>query len=261
MAKKEKIDLKTPDVFHTTSDKVFHWIERHAQTVGLVVAAAVVLSLGWIGYGFIDARRESAAAEALFGPETALKKVETRVHDERAKQMTGVDAPGDRKKKPEPARAPDFQTDFAPVVEALEVQIKANANTRAGLVAAMSLSHVLIEEKQYARALAALDLVTYRPRSADIMSGFWYMHRGLALLETQKYAEAIQAYRAVLDTKSLDALHPEAMLKLGVAQDLAGDAAAARQTFEKLSREYPGTEASAAAGQSLRVLELQGKKG
>ena len=260
MSKKDKIDLKTPDAFHTTSDKLFHWIERHAQTVGLIVAGVIVLSLGWVGYGYFDSRRESAAAEALFAPETALRKIEAKAHDERAKELTGVAALGD-KKKAAPARATDFQTEFAPAVEKLEAQIKAYAGTRAGLVSAMSLSHVLVEEKQYARALAALDLVSYRPRSSDILSGFWNMHRGLALMENQKYAEAAEAYRAVLSTKALDALHPEAMFKLGVALELAGDVNAAREHYEKVGREFPGTEASASAGQSLRLLELQGKKG
>ena len=78
MAKKDKIDLKTPDAFHTTSDKIFVWIEEHAQTVILTVAGGVVLSLIYIGFNFVGQRREARAAEAIYQPEDALKKSRDR---------------------------------------------------------------------------------------------------------------------------------------------------------------------------------------
>ena len=259
MAKKDKLDLKTPDVFHTTSDKIFIWIEEHARTVISVVAAGVVLSLVIIGVNYFAQRREAKAAEAIYQPEDALKKIETRVREERQGETTRVKSAEDKKK---PVAKPlGFAAEFGPAVDALEARLKEFPGTRVALVSALNLSYFLMQEKQPARAMAVLDLVTYRPGSSDLLGGFWHMHRGLALIEAKKFKEATEAYQAVLAQKALVAFHPEALLKLGLTKDLEGDVNGARDAYQKVGREYPGTEASGSAQNFLRLLGLKAQKG
>ena len=263
MAKKiDKIDLKTPDAFHTTSDKIFVWIEEHAKTVVSVVGVIVALSLIYIAVNFVSQRREARAAETIYQAEGALKKAEASVREAREKENTRVPGPGDKKKAPvAPAAPKTFEQNFGTLVSNVEAKISEIKTTRVGLVAAMNLAYFLIQEKQAARALTVLDLPTARPRSSDVLAGFYAMHRGLALLETSKFKEAAEQYQGVLAEKSLDALHPEALLKLGVARELAGDVDAARESYEKVGRDFPGTEASTSAQNFLRALALKAKKG
>lgn len=244
--------LKQPDAFVSTSERVFQWLQKHGQLLGLAVGAAAVLAVGWTVYGYWQASAEAKAAEALYAPEADLKKAETKVRDERAKAMQ------DKKGKERPV---DFAADYAPAVEKVKAAIKANGGTKAALVSAMNLSYFLLQQKQYPQALEVLSLTTYTPGSGDIIGGFWLMHQGLVNMENQKYDEAAKAYQSVLDSKALAAFHPEAMLKLGVAYELKGDAAKAKQTYEKIGRDFPNSEASGSAQQYMRLLELKPQQG
>jgi TolA-binding protein len=51
------------------------------------------------------------------------------------------------------------------------------------------------------------------------------------------------------------------MLKLGMSYEMKGEAEKARQTYEKLGREFPDSEASSSALQYLRLLDLKTQKG
>src|SRR5579872_2339760 len=89
--------LKNPDVFISTSDKVFNFIEHHLMSFLAVVLVAAVGSVAWVTVGWLDSRKEQKAAEALYGPEAELKKAEAKVKDERAKRMQ--DLVGGKKKE------------------------------------------------------------------------------------------------------------------------------------------------------------------
>jgi TolA-binding protein len=262
-AKIDKKTLKRPDAFFLTSDKIAAWVEQHAQTVAMGVALIALVGLGWVGYGFLRSHAENQAAEALYGPEAELKKAETAVREERAKKMqelAGLSAKDKKQAKPETLRPVDFAKDYGPFVKKIEATIKDHANTKTALVSALNLSYFLLQQKQYEEALNALNTATYEPSHSDILGGFWLMHRGLVLMENKKYDDAGKAYQAVLDSRALNAFHPEALLKLGVAFELKGEADKARQTYEKLGREFPDSEASSSARQYLRLLELKSQR-
>lgn len=247
-------ELKAPDAFVLTSEKVFTWIEHNARWIGIVIGVVVVLSLGWIGYGFWESSRELKAAEAIYKAEAELKTVEAKISEERSKLAEGQD-----KKKaatPDQLRPTDYVKDFAPSVAKIKEQIKANGNTKAGLVSALKISYFLMQQKQYQEALAVLDLTTYKPSNKDVLGGFWLMHRGLTYLENQKTDEAIAAYETVTKASALKEFHPEALLKLGVAYEVKGDKTKAREYYQRLESEFPNTEASTSAQQYLRLLDL-----
>jgi len=258
----DKKDLKGPDSFQSASDKLFLFANRHIGVIGAILGIVVVASLGWVGYGFYQTSVETKAAEALYGPEADLKKAETTVREERAKKMQEL-AGGSAKRvtKPELARPVDYAKDYASAVEKLKSVIKQYSGTKAAMMATMNLSTFLLSQKQYPEALEVLTLTSYRPSSSDIMAAFWHMHQGLTYMENQKFDEAAKAYQAVVDSKALAAFHPEAMLKLGVAYELKGQADKAKQTYEKIGRDFPGSEASSSAQQYLRLLELKSQQG
>ncbi len=250
----QKIDkdvLKGPDMFVSTSDKVFNIIEKHFKIFLTAGCAAIVLAVGYVTMNYLNSRKEQKAAESLYAPESALKKAESELREQRMKK------PKDAKMDD---NAPDFAKDLAPHVEKVKVAIVANADTKAAVVSALNLSNFLTQQKQYKEALEILEMPKARPPSGELLSGFWNMHRGIVLLENGQIDPAIAAYTVVANDPNLKAFHPEAFLKLGICYELKGDSAKARETYEKVGREFPDSEASTSAQQYLRLMDLNAQK-
>lgn len=268
-SKIDKDMLKNPDIFVSTSDKIFEYAEKHFKTVATIFVLVVVAGVGYVAYGYVVASQEQKAAEALYLPEAALKKSEGTVRDERAKQMQQLAATGDKAKdktkKVGPAsgenlRPVDYAKDFAPNVAAVKSAIVAHASSKAAMVSALNLSYFLTQQKQYSEALAVLDLPKYHPSTTELLGGFWLMHRGMILLENSQVEPAMESYESILKASTLKPFHPEALLKLGLCYEVKGNAEKARETYEKLGREFPDTEASTTAQQYLRLLALNAHK-
>lgn len=254
MSKKlDKDVLKSPDMFVSTSDRIFNFIERHFKVVAGVLVAAIVIAVGAVTMNYLNSRKEYKAAEALYAPEAALKKAEMNLREQRAKSSA-------KDKKAVVEATGDYVKDYAPLVEKVKVAIVANAGTKAALISALNLSNFLTQQKQFKEALDVLDAPKTKPASGELLAGFWNMHRGVVLLENGQVDPAIAAYTAVTSNSSLKSFHPEAFLKLGICYEIKGDLAKARETYEKVGREFPNTEASTSAGQYLRLLDLNSQK-
>lgn len=248
-SKIDKETLKGPDAFHSFSERVFKKAEEHARLIALGVVVIVVGALGWLGYDYYAAHQENKAAEALYPAEAEIKKVETKLREEGAK------TPG------QPPPKADFQADYAAGVDKLKTEIKKFDGTKAAMISALNLVYLLVQQKQYEQALEVIDIPKYRPGGGDILLGFWNMHRGLIYLENQKTEDAIKSYEAVLSAKSLKSFHPEALIKVGVAYEAKGNGQKARESYERVSREFPDTEASSTAKQYLRLMDLKPAQG
>jgi TolA-binding protein len=239
-----KEEVRGPDMFISSSDKALEFIERHSRAVVSIFVVGVVLGLAYVIMSYVDQRRESSAAESIYSAEAELQKA-------RGKEE------GISKFIPEAVSNEDYQKRFAGPVANIEAAIESHADTRASLVAALNLSFFLVQQKQYAEALKALEKTKFQPKSSDLMAGFWNMHRGLVYLENKDTAKAQAAYEAVLHSDGLKVFHSEAMLKLGYCKELSGQKDQARELYEKVSREFPRTEAAQSAQQYLRVMQLQ----
>ena len=248
-SKIDKDMLNNPDVFITTSDHIFNFVERHAKTAAGLFVAAIVIALGYVTYGYVSASREQSAAEAIYKVEAELQKAQA---DHSEKPAAGL-----KKTPPEPPKPADYAKDYAPSVEKIKAQIQAHSGTKAAMVAALNLSYFLGEQKQVAPSLDVLQAVTFKPAEGDLLNGFWLMHRGVAFLENNQPDPAIVAYQGVLKAAGLKIFHAEALLKLGIAFQTKGDGAKARESFEKVAREFPESEASSTAQQYLRLLDLK----
>lgn len=257
-----KEDIKGPDLFMSTSEKMFKWIEQNSKLLAAVLTVVAVVALGLTGFRYYSEAQERKAAEALFKPETALRETESKLRESKAAKMQEIAAGKDKTVKIEDMNKPaDYEKDYAPNVVKITEAIRAHADTKAALVSALNLANFLVQQKQFAAALQVLEAPKFNPSKGDLLGGFWHMHRGLVFLENQKADEALKEYKEVLDSKDLKSFHGEAMLKTGVAYELKGDAAKARETYEKVGREFKGTEASNTASQYLRLLELKPSQG
>jgi TolA-binding protein len=253
----DKDDLKGPDAFVTFSDIVFNYVEKHFTSFISIVAVIVVVAIGYEGVNFLNSLREQKAAEALFVPEDSLKKVEADFQEKNA--PAGDDKKAEKQSDKSPVVA-DYNKDYAPIVGKIKAAIKEHADTKAAVVSALNLSYFLSQQKQYPEAQAVLDIPTYKPSHGELLSGFWLMHRGVTYMENNQVDQAINAYQTVLSTEGLKVFYPEALLKLGVAYELKGDANKAREMYERVGKDFPETEASGTAQQYIRLLELKSTK-
>lgn len=242
------------DFLTTYTNKVSGWLYENSNTLGLLCLGGVLVAGGWVGYRFYDQSREESAYEAIYHAEAKLRKSEAKVREDRAQAMQK--SLGKKESKPV-----DFAKEYAPLVQEIKAQLKAHSSTRAALVSALNLATFLTQEQQYEEALQALDIPSKVPPTSDVLGGIYRMHRGLVLIETKKTQEAMAVYQEILNSPRLKAFHPEALLKLGVAQELSGDLKQAQQTYERIDKEYPNSEASQSAKTHLRFLKLKGQQG
>lgn len=269
-SKIDKDMLKNPDLFISTSDKIFNYIEHHFKTAVTLLGLVFFAGVGYVAYGYVTSAKEQKAAEALYQPEAGLRKAENDIKEQQAKvarekqiNEAKVDIKGVKKAKKEaplPERTVDFAKDYGSHVDAIKAQLRQFAGTKAALVSALNLSYFLAQQKKYDMAAEVLEIPTYHPKPGELLGGFWYMHRGGILLENQKVEPAIDSFQSVVNSPALKPFHPEALLKLGICFEIKGDAEKARTTYEKISRDFPETEASSFAQQYLRLLELKTAK-
>ncbi len=264
MSKKSdfKDSIKQPDAFVSIGDRILRYVETHAKTVGAIVFVGAALGLGITAFTYWHTHVETNAAESIYRVEAQLKKAESQIRDERAKKMqdlAGLSAKTKTTSKADDVRPVDFAKDYLPIVTSLKAELKGQSSTRAAMVSALNLSYFLVQQKQFPEALEVLKVPTFSPGTADLLGGFWRMHYGLVLLENNKPDDAIKLYSEVLSATDLKAFHPEAMLKSGIAYEIKGDTTKAKDTYEKLGREHPNTEASSSATQYLRLLELKAR--
>ncbi len=243
--KTEKTKAKSPDTFISVSDKVLTLVERNSRAVFGAVVLLALLGVGYVGYGYIQSSREATAVNAIYQAESALKKVREPVGDDTTPPTLGAD------------KSSDYPTKFAPLVANIETKIKEHSSTKAALVAALNLSYFLVEQNQFEAALRVLDLPKVQPSSSDLMAGFWSMHRGVVYLENKQLDKAIESYNKVTTSQALKSFHSEALLKLGYSYELKGDLAKAEESYQKVAKDFPNTEAAQSAEQYMRVLRLK----
>lgn len=231
------------DVFISTSDHILEFIDRHAKIFGALIGLVALGGIVYVTMGYMDSRRERTANESIYRAEAELRKA--RGSEE-----------GIAKYIPSAVSSEDFQKKFASPVAQVESEIQKYSGTKASLVSAMNLSYFLVQQKQFAEALKALESSKYVPSTSDVLSGFWNMHRGLVYLENKDAKRALEAYDAVVKSTALKIFHPEALLKMGYCQEVSGDKEKARELYERVGREFPRSEAAQSAQQYLRVMQL-----
>jgi predicted negative regulator of RcsB-dependent stress response len=256
----DKDALKGPDVFVSTSDKIFNFIEHHFKTVASILGIVLLGAVVYVANNYISSMRETSAASALYPAEAELKRVQGEAQEARAKlleaQKSGKKGK-DAVAKVEALPPEDFAKVYAPAVDQLKAQLKQFAARKTALVTALNLSYFLVQQKQFNEALSVLNMITYEPGSNEDLAGLWLLHKGLVLQENQQLDAAISSYQKVLEATRLTPFHPEALLKLGVVFEAKGDAQKARQSYERVGHEFPKTEASQTALQYLRLMDLK----
>lgn len=224
-----KEELKTPDFFLSQGHQMAEFILRF-QNAFIAVGALVLLGgLTWIGISYWQSHRENAATSAIYPIE---KKMQTEI---------------EKDKKISDATLSEY-----------EKVIAENASARSSLVSLITSTPNLIKAGKANQALALFGKLSYQPSSGEIHFGLEKMTEGLLALESQQPDKAIGFYQQILAQSSQKSFHADALLKLGVAYQQKKDFAKAKETFEKLRKEHPRSQAGEMAFEYLLFLSEKG---
>lgn len=200
------------------------------QNVFIALGALIFIgALSWIGISYYQSHHENAASQALYPVE---KKIETE---------------WDKDKKISDATLAEYQK-----------TIQDNANTRSSLVSLISTTPTMIKAGKASVSLEMFGHLSFQPSSGEVYFGLERMTEGLLALESGQPDKAIGFYQQILAQQSQKSFHSDALLKMGVAYQAKNDLAKARETFEKVRREHPRTQAGEMAFEYLLNLAQKG---
>lgn len=223
-----KEELKQPDFFVSHGTQMAEFILKF-QGIFLTIGALILVGgLAWIGISYWQSHRENAATSALY-------PVEKKIQDESEKNKTISDAS----------------------LQDYDKVLHENSSARSSLVSLISLSPQLIKAGKANWALDEIAKLSYQPSNRDMHFGLQKMTQGLLALESQQPDKAIEFYQQILNQDSQKSFHADALLKLGVAYQMKKDVAKARETFEKVRKEHPRTQAGEMAFEYLLALSQQ----
>ena len=156
-------------------------------------------------------------------------------------------APAPQPAAPAAAPEPTEQTPSQqPVAAAPAPAAPAPAATAVSDSEAYASAFALVRERRFEEALTAFEgfVATY-PSSDRLANAHYWI--GEVQLAQQKLEPARAAFQLVVDQFSQHPKRPDALYKLGVAQDRLGDVAARTSTFEQLIANYPKSSAAGLA--------------
>ncbi len=241
MKRTERHHLKENAVASTIA-RATEYYERHARTVQIVAAAAVVVVLAIAGFTAWRARVNSRSAEMLADAMTVAQA-----------QIAPPPVPG---APPAPAPAGTFPSAQARDQAAL-ARFVAIANeypsSPAGIAARYRAAALLASLGRYGEAVQRYQEVVDRAGT----SIYGEMARlGIADADAAagKYDQAIAAYRKLSQdaaTLPVDGV----LMQLGRAYQAAGKTADARQTFKQIVEEFPASPYAGDAQQAMDQLK------
>jgi len=109
-----------------------------------------------------------------------------------------------------------------------------------------ALGHV--RDRHFGQALRALDGYLAAHPSGEHVAGARYWHAEVLYIQ-RRYSQALRGFERYLQAHARGSKAADAMLKVGLCHQRMGNAAAARQAFDRLRREHPESVAARLASQ------------
>jgi predicted negative regulator of RcsB-dependent stress response len=270
-----KKDLKGPDTFVAGVETLWNRVQAYGNIVVIVVAALVVAVLGYSGWSWMKDKSEVKAQQAFFLIESELNKTRDGFDRATAQKVAFEKQSSEKKsdkkatdvamqaKMPDMKDLPskDFQKDFGAIAGKTQNFINENKNTNAAVMAALALSRVMRDYKEYDKAETLLSSVQSVPQKGEMFYGLLTFALGDAQEGKGDCEKAITNWKAVTAEKKIDYLHAEAWLRIGICYNTTNQPDKAIETFKKLSQDFKETRAGQAGKRYLKLLELSKSAG
>jgi TolA-binding protein len=224
----ERHRLKENELSHVLGDATAR-LQEHRSTVGLAAGIVVLLLLAGIGYWAWTTRSENRAQTLL---SDAIVVMQSPVDEPEAK-------PG---AKPDAKAYPTVQARAEAALAKFAEVYNAYPSTDAGIAARYYAASALAMLGRHADSAARFQETVDRAGANTFYGRMARLGVIEANAQAKKYDEAISAAQALVNNTSDDTIPRDALLmELGRVQAAAGKKAEAKQTFDKVIADFPGS--------------------
>ena len=242
-------DLKSPDLFISTADKLGHWMQKNKEVIYLVVGTVVVLSVGYLGYSQWHEHHEMSAQKELYSVESKVNKITEELRNPKTDKDT--DSTTNSKQK-------TIDEVYGQTLADYNSKIKDLLGTKASYIGSIDLASIYMDFSKFEEAKEILNTAFNSAKGDGFFEGLIGIQLGTVQLELKNSDEAKKHFQSILDNEKLQYLHPEAMLKLGITEFSFGDKTKGKELLTRVSQEFSASESGKSAKILLRNIELQG---
>lgn len=217
-------------------EKIGGGVQPHLKLisrVSIAVVAAFAFYFAWTGY---QEKMESKAQTALFELEKKFEK-----QPENGKEKTAELSPKDNSEQ----------------ISALKSFIGEHKGTNASIMAAMKASELIIEqdEKQGQEALNVLKSVQVA-KANNLISALYTLKLSQLQVDNSQCELAVVELEKIVNNKSLDFLHPEALIRSALCHYSGGKTDEAKKLLQRVKDDYPGSVPAKSAERYLRAINV-----
>lgn len=253
-------EAKTPDAFLTTSDHLLKWAEKHGRLIGSLAALLFFGGLIWTGVGQVRNYKEKTATREIYIAEQLLIKKQEEVAKKEAKVREDFAKAQEGKKQKDKAALPaippvDFSANYEAAARAIELAVDAHRDTEAAAAAALRLSSLYRDFKKVQEAEGILARI--KLSESNFLYPLIEMQKATLAMEAGDYNRAQTGFEQLSRNKAAEFLQAEALLKQGLCLEKLEQKDRAKEIYNRLSTEFPESQASRTAKGYLRLLDLQ----
>lgn len=242
MGKKDK----AVDPFQKELQKGFKWTTEHTRLVTIVVLAFIVIAGGLGIKSYFDTKKEMEAQTAYFPLEKVLL--------EKRSQFMAADEPSPNKKAPMTAvkASGDFSKDYGTEAQALDAFINKYPSSKAAQMAALNLSTLQNEYKQFAEAEKTLEKVN--SDASTLISGLVLSELGNAKANLNDCQNAIDTWNKVLRNKNAAFLQSSVKLKQALCYEALKNPEKAKSLYAEIKASDKEGNLGKTADKYIRLL-------
>ena len=232
--KLDKSEVRSPDAFLQASSKVSEIVKKNRGIVIGLLALAVVAGVGYAAWDLYNSSQEEKAQDALFA----------------ARKIADPDIANLAVREPKKEKLLNDQ-----VVTSYEDVIHKFPHSRAAIVASLELSQSLLNAKRAAEAVKVLKEVPVSPNDKHVLAGFHTIQLAKALEMNKQCDQAVAPLDQLFNNAKLPMFKPEALLQKGLCQEQLNQTEQAKESYERIGREFPSSSTNDSATKLLRVLK------
>lgn len=258
-----KAELKKPDAFTATGQKILNWLAENAMIVVAVLGAGVVVLLGIGAWSYVSENREIALQEKYFVLEKKLQETRARFEEAAAaERMKKADPKAAANANKGPMATGDLEKDYGNIPLELEAFINEAPQSNAALMAGLHLANLYSTHGKVDQALGVLQKLNTGEKTNSFLRALIVHQKAALTAEKGDCAGAISLWEKISSDKKAQFLHQESKLNIGLCHEKNGDLTAAQKFYGEAAQ---GADADSAAAKDaekyLRLSRLKQSQG
>jgi len=239
-----KEELKNPDQVLANLKQGFEWSAAHSKMVLTVLFGFIIIGGGWTAYSIVQDKKDGQRQEAFYLAEKKYLDARKKLEDA---QKPKVDEKKNAKTPPtpiEPKASTNPEVDYAEAIQDLRKVTEANPTSKAGIMAALTLSEIYRHSEKLPEALKALELST-QGKATDLLSALAFKTKGNLQADLDQCANAVQTWQQLSHVGSFAFLTSDVKLKMALCYEKMDQAPQAEVIYKELidRMKNPGQQA------------------